>query len=128
MLPPAGGTRILGIDPGLRITGYGIIDRVGQALTYVASGRITTDEKTDLPTRLRTILAGLHEVIDQGAPMQVAVEKVFVNVDRFGNTSAASIPIALSDAIEQGRVKEGMTVLFAAFGAGFTWGSLIVRF
>ena len=81
MLPPAGGTRILGIDPGLRITGYGIIDRVGQALTYVASGRITTDEKTDLPTRLRTILAGLHEVIDQGAPNQVAVEKVFVNVN-----------------------------------------------
>jgi crossover junction endodeoxyribonuclease RuvC len=81
MRPPAGGTRILGIDPGLRITGYGIIDRVGQALTYVASGRITTDEKTDLPARLRTILAGLHEVIDQGAPMQVAVEKVFVNVN-----------------------------------------------
>lgn len=78
---PAGGTRILGIDPGLRITGYGIIDRVGQALTYVASGRITTDEKTDLPERLRTILAGLHEVIDQGSPMQVAVEKVFVNVN-----------------------------------------------
>jgi 3-oxoacyl-[acyl-carrier-protein] synthase-3 len=58
----------------------------------------------------------------------VPMEKVFVNVDRFGNTSAASIPIALNDAIEQGRVKEGMTVLFAAFGAGFTWGSLIVRF
>ena len=81
MQPPAGATRILGIDPGLRITGYGIIDRVGQALTYVASGRITTNEKTDLPERLRTILAGLHEVIDQGAPMQVAVEKVFVNVN-----------------------------------------------
>ncbi len=59
-----------------------------------------------------------------GLPM----DRVFVNVDRFGNTSAASIPIALNDAIEQGRVKEGMTVLFVAFGAGFTWGSLIVRF
>jgi 3-oxoacyl-[acyl-carrier-protein] synthase III len=58
----------------------------------------------------------------------VGMDRVFVNVDRFGNTSAASIPIALSDAIEQGRVKEGMTVMFAAFGAGFTWGSLIVRF
>jgi len=58
----------------------------------------------------------------------IPMEKVFINVDRFGNTSAASIPIALNDAIEQGRVKEGMTVLFAAFGAGFTWGSLIVRF
>ena len=58
----------------------------------------------------------------------ISMDRVFVNVDRFGNTSAASIPIALSDAIEQGRVKEGMTVLFAAFGAGFTWGSLVVRF
>lgn len=58
----------------------------------------------------------------------ISMDKVFVNVDKFGNTSAASIPIALNDAIEQGRVKEGMTVLFAAFGAGFTWGSLVVRF
>ncbi len=58
----------------------------------------------------------------------IGMDRVFVNVDRFGNTSAASIPIALNDAIEQGRIKEGMTVLFAAFGAGFTWGSLVVRF
>lgn len=58
----------------------------------------------------------------------IPMEKVFVNVDRFGNTSAASIPIALNDAIEQGRVREGSTVLFAAFGAGFTWGSIVVRF
>ena len=58
----------------------------------------------------------------------ISMDRVFVNVDRFGNTSAASIPIALNDAMEQGRVKEGMTVLFAAFGAGFTWGSLVVRF
>jgi len=53
--------------------------------------------------------------------------KVFVNVERFGNTSAASIPIALADARRQGRVPEGTLVLFAAFGAGFTWGSLVVR-
>jgi 3-oxoacyl-[acyl-carrier-protein] synthase-3 len=56
------------------------------------------------------------------------MEKVFVNVDRYGNTSGATIPIALSEAVDQGRVKDGSTVLFAAFGAGFTWGSLIVRF
>jgi 3-oxoacyl-[acyl-carrier-protein] synthase-3 len=58
----------------------------------------------------------------------IPMDRVFVNVDRFGNTSAASIPIALDDAIEQGRIKDGSTVLFAAFGAGFTWGSLVVRF
>jgi len=58
----------------------------------------------------------------------IDMDRVFVNVDRFGNTSAASIPIALSDAFQQGRITPGTTVLFAAFGAGFTWGSMIVRF
>jgi len=58
----------------------------------------------------------------------IPMEKVFVNVDRYGNTSSASIPIALDEAIECGRVKEGSTVLLAAFGAGFTWGSMVVRF
>ena len=53
---------------------------------------------------------------------------MFINVDRYGNTSAATIPIALSEAIQLGRVREGSTVLFAAFGAGFTWGSMVVRF
>jgi 3-oxoacyl-[acyl-carrier-protein] synthase-3 len=58
----------------------------------------------------------------------IPMEKVFVNVDRYGNTSAASIPIALSEAQEQGIVKDGSTVMFVAFGAGFTWGSMVVRF
>jgi 3-oxoacyl-[acyl-carrier-protein] synthase-3 len=58
----------------------------------------------------------------------IPMEKVFVNVDRYGNTSAASIPIALSEAHESGRIKDGSTVMFVAFGAGFTWGSMVVRF
>lgn len=58
----------------------------------------------------------------------IPMDKVFVNVDRYGNTSSASIPIALDEAIQQGRVKEGSTVLMVAFGAGFTWGSMVVRF
>jgi 3-oxoacyl-[acyl-carrier-protein] synthase-3 len=58
----------------------------------------------------------------------IPMDKVFVNVDRYGNTSSASIPIALDEAIESGRVQDGSTVLFAAFGAGFTWGSMVVRF
>ena len=56
------------------------------------------------------------------------MDKVYVNVDRYGNTSSASIPIALDEAIEQGVVGEGTTVLLVAFGAGFTWGSMVVRF
>jgi 3-oxoacyl-[acyl-carrier-protein] synthase-3 len=58
----------------------------------------------------------------------ISMDKVYVNVDRYGNTSSASIPIALDEAVERGRVKEGTTALFVAFGAGFTWGSMVVRF
>jgi len=58
-----------------------------------------------------------------GMPM----DKVYVNVDRFGNTSAASIAIALDEAVKTGRLKPGMVVMLCAFGAGFTWGSLVVR-
>jgi 3-oxoacyl-[acyl-carrier-protein] synthase-3 len=57
----------------------------------------------------------------------IPMDKVYVNVDRFGNTSAASIPIALDEAIEKGVVGEGATVLLVAFGAGFTWGSMVIR-
>ena len=58
----------------------------------------------------------------------IPMDKVYVNVDRFGNTSSASIPIALDEALECGRIKEGSTVLMVAFGAGFTWASTVVRF
>ncbi len=58
----------------------------------------------------------------------IPMDKVYVNVERYGNTSSASIPIALDEAIESGRVKEGSTVMMVAFGAGFTWASMVVRF
>jgi 3-oxoacyl-[acyl-carrier-protein] synthase-3 len=58
-----------------------------------------------------------------GMPM----DKVMVNVDRYGNTSSASIPLALDQAITEGRVKQGSLLLLVAFGAGFTWGSAVIR-
>jgi 3-oxoacyl-[acyl-carrier-protein] synthase-3 len=58
----------------------------------------------------------------------IPMDKVYVNVDQYGNTSSASIPIALNEAIESGRVKDGSTVMMVAFGAGFTWASMIIRF
>jgi len=58
----------------------------------------------------------------------IPMEKVYVNVDRFGNTSSASIPIAIDEALEKGLIREGTTVLLVAFGAGFTWASMIIRF
>ncbi|HEY8164894.1 MAG TPA: beta-ketoacyl-ACP synthase III [Gemmatimonadaceae bacterium] len=57
----------------------------------------------------------------------IPMDKVYVNVDRFGNTSSASIPIALDEAIERKRVGPGSIVLLVAFGAGFTWASMVIR-
>lgn len=53
-------------------------------------------------------------------------DQVFNNIQKYGNTTAASIPIALSEAWEQGKIKEGDTVVLAAFGSGFTWGSVVM--
>ena len=55
-------------------------------------------------------------------------EKVFNNIQKYGNTTAASIPLALSEAIEQGKVKRGDLVLLSAFGSGFTWGSVLFEY
>jgi crossover junction endodeoxyribonuclease RuvC len=73
--------RILGIDPGLRMTGFGVIEKAGSRLAYLASGCVKTPEAAGLPLRLKTILDGLREVIAVHRPQQVAVEIVFVNVN-----------------------------------------------
>jgi 3-oxoacyl-[acyl-carrier-protein] synthase-3 len=57
----------------------------------------------------------------------IPMDRVFVNVDRYGNMSSASVPVALDEAREQGRVGPGSLVLMVAFGAGFTWGASVVR-
>jgi 3-oxoacyl-[acyl-carrier-protein] synthase-3 len=57
----------------------------------------------------------------------MSMDKVMVNVDRYGNTSSASIPLALDQAIAEGRVRSGSLLLLVAFGAGFTWGSSVIR-
>ena len=59
--------------------------------------------------------------------MRFPEEKVFVNIHKYGNTSAASIPIAIAEAAEQGRLKKGDRVLLCAFGAGFTWGAAVLE-
>jgi len=59
--------------------------------------------------------------------LNIPMDKVCVNLDKYGNTSAASIPIALDEALKQGRIKKGDLLLMVAFGAGFTWGGVLVR-
>ena len=54
-------------------------------------------------------------------------EQVFNNIMKYGNTTAASVPIALTEAVQQGKIKDGDLVVLAAFGSGFTWASAIIR-
>jgi 3-oxoacyl-[acyl-carrier-protein] synthase III len=60
--------------------------------------------------------------------LQLADEKVFMNIDKYGNTSAASIPIAMDECVSQGRIKKGDIVLLVAFGGGLTWGANVIEF
>jgi len=71
--------RILGIDPGLQKTGWGIIESEGNRLTYVACGLIKTDAGLPLYARLATLDAGLSDVYDQWQPDTAAIEETFVN-------------------------------------------------
>ena len=75
--------RILGIDPGLQTTGFGVVDVAGHALSYVASGTITTThlDRGDLPARLKVLFDGIAEVKARYQPDCAAVEIVFVNVN-----------------------------------------------
>ena len=57
----------------------------------------------------------------------IPLEKVIITVDKYGNTSSASIPVALSEASRDGRIKKGDMVLLASFGGGFTWGAVLLR-
>src|SRR6184192_2456998 len=75
--------RILGIDPGLQTTGFGVVDVEGHALAYVASGTITTAhiERGDLPARLKVLFDGIGQVKARYQPDVAAIEIVFVNVN-----------------------------------------------
>jgi crossover junction endodeoxyribonuclease RuvC len=73
--------RILGVDPGLRRTGWGVIEAIGNRLVHVACGSVTTDDKASLAERLVTIHDGLAAIIVEYAPDEAAVEATFVNKD-----------------------------------------------
>nr|HMS45647.1 3-oxoacyl-[acyl-carrier-protein] synthase III C-terminal domain-containing protein [Alphaproteobacteria bacterium] len=62
-----------------------------------------------------------------GEKLGLPIEKVVITVDKHANTSAASIPLALAEAIADGRIKPGNLVLLEALGGGFTWGSVLIR-
>ena len=96
-------TLILGIDPGSRITGYGVIDTDGYHAEYVTSGCIKAGDE-NLPQRLATIYSGIQELLLQFSPAEVAIEKVFVhrNADsalKLGQARGAAICAVMNNAL-----------------------------
>lgn len=72
--------------------------------------------------------ANLRIIAATAKRLQLPMERVIVTIDRHGNTSAASVPLALDEAVRSGRVQRGELLLLEAFGGGFTWGSALVRY
>jgi crossover junction endodeoxyribonuclease RuvC len=96
---------ILGIDPGLRTTGFGVIEKHGTKLRYIASGTIKTGNEGALPPRLKVILNGIAEIIATYRPDCAAIEKVFVNVNPqstllLGQARGAAITALVSSDLE----------------------------
>jgi 3-oxoacyl-[acyl-carrier-protein] synthase-3 len=89
----------------------------------LAANHVTIDD-LDLYVPHQANVRILNAVADR---LGLPAEKVMLNLDRYGNTSAASIPIALDEAVRQGRIKQGSLVMLGAFGAGLTWASALIR-
>lgn len=135
LIVPAGGSRqaitpdnILELDRGIRMNGrelykraiFAFGDAIEQALNR--AGVCVDDVDVFVPHQAnKRIIASAADRI--GLPE----EKIYLNVDRVANTSAASIPIALDQAVAEGRIRRGSLVLLAAFGAGLTWASAVIR-
>ena len=116
------GERFLRMDGGevYRFAVRTIVESCGAALDAAALGPQDVDLFVPHQANARIIDAATGRL---GIP----VDRTMVNVDRFGNTSAASIPIALSEAVEQGRLHDGDIVLLSGFGAGLSWASAVIR-
>ncbi|HSL92501.1 MAG TPA: 3-oxoacyl-[acyl-carrier-protein] synthase III C-terminal domain-containing protein, partial [Candidatus Limnocylindrales bacterium] len=87
-----------------------------------ANGRSIADLSLVIPHQ-----ANLRITQAVAGALNVPGEKVYSNIERYGNTTAASIPIALDECAEQGRIREGDLVCLAAFGSGFTWAATLIR-
>jgi 3-oxoacyl-[acyl-carrier-protein] synthase-3 len=71
--------------------------------------------------------ANLRIIEAASTRLGIDLDRVVINIDRYGNTSAASIPLAMAEAADAGRIRDGDLVLMSGFGAGMSWGSVIVR-
>jgi 3-oxoacyl-[acyl-carrier-protein] synthase III len=113
----------------LKMTGKGLYK---EATTSMADAVEEILEKNSLKVSDIDLLiphqANLRIILSTAKKLDMPVEKAYVNIDRYGNTSAATIPIAMSEAMEKGLLKKGSIVVLVAFGSGMTWGSTLLRY
>ncbi len=98
--------------------------------TMVESAKRVLDKSGVLAEEIKLLIphqANVRIINAVAERLGISKEKIFINLGRYGNTSAASIPIALDEAVKEGRLKNGDLALLVAFGGGFTWGSCILR-
>lgn len=95
-----------------------------EAVTKLLERQSITTADIDLMIPHQANIRILNKLMER---IGISEEKVYINVDKYGNTSAASIPIALDEANRQGLIQRGNLLLFSSFGGGFTWGSLLMH-
>jgi 3-oxoacyl-[acyl-carrier-protein] synthase-3 len=98
------------------------VHRMGEVIGEMMEGHDSEELGLIVPHQVN------QRIIDAAVERhEIPVEKVMVNIDKYGNTSAASVPIALHEALESGRLEPGKLVVLAAFGAGLTWAGALLR-
>jgi 3-oxoacyl-[acyl-carrier-protein] synthase-3 len=132
---PAGGSRLPAtpetIEEGLqyiKMQGQEVFRRAVRAV--VDSARIALDRAGVAPAEIDWFIphqANLRIIEAAASRLGIDRERTIVNIDRFGNTSAASIPLALAEAADSNRLQDGNLILMSGFGAGMSWGSVVVR-
>lgn len=127
---PNSGCRVFPDAPGRYVTMQGN-EVFKQAVRNMAECGIAVLEQAGLTSADVSLLiphqANIRIIDAVAKRLEIPAEKVFVNIEKYGNTSAATIPIALCEALEQKRLKKGDVLVFDAFGAGLTWGAMAIR-
>ncbi|MBW2040002.1 MAG: ketoacyl-ACP synthase III [Deltaproteobacteria bacterium] len=111
---------MIGANQSFKVAVKRFAEACEEALSY---NDITMDDvKVIIPHQ-----ANLRILQGMAKRLNVSMDKVYVNIDRYGNISSATVPIALDEAVRDGTIQEGDLVLLTAFGGGFTWGSSLIK-
>jgi 3-oxoacyl-[acyl-carrier-protein] synthase-3 len=132
---PAGGSRIPAsreaLDQGLHFVHMKGNETFKLAVKGMTEAAVAALEANDVAVADIALLvphqANIRIIEATAQRLHLPMSRVFVNIERYGNTSGATIPIALDEAVREGRIGSGDLVLLDAFGAGFTWGSALIR-